>query len=216
MASTTQLWNPVRRAWSECVQSAAGVPPRIFPPVVPPCTRLGALSAAATDSWKTSLTCEPPPPGPPAPEPLPPVPPTPPDLPDDESLAPGGITPPKAGVAGVAAVGRLPACIRRGSVVSLRVSRAASASVFVGDRRIHGLSIRPLQSPNSTLMPRAAHGVGPSRTPHRRPPRRVPVSPTGTNTLSRPNVTYPAPVPPQWSIRSARGRAEWLPPGPRQ
>jgi len=46
MASTTQLWNPVRRAWSERVQAAAGLPTRVFPPVVPPCTRLGALSAA--------------------------------------------------------------------------------------------------------------------------------------------------------------------------
>jgi len=107
----------------------------------------GALSAAASDSWATSLTCEPPPPGPPSPEPLPPVPPTPPDSADDQSLIPGGIpTPPRAGVAGVAAVGRLPSCLRRGSVVSLRVSRAASASFFVGNRRIRGLSVRPLQS----------------------------------------------------------------------
>ena len=45
-ASTTQVWNPVRRSWSEQLIGFAGLPPRIFPPVVPPCTRLGALTLA--------------------------------------------------------------------------------------------------------------------------------------------------------------------------
>ena len=44
-ASTTQLWNPVQRAWSARLIAATGLPARIFPPVVPPCTRLGVLTA---------------------------------------------------------------------------------------------------------------------------------------------------------------------------
>ena len=43
-ASTTQLWNPVQRAWSARLIEATGLPARIFPPVVPPCTRLGFLT----------------------------------------------------------------------------------------------------------------------------------------------------------------------------
>ena len=43
-ASTTQLWNPVRRAWSERLLALAGLPPQIFPSVVPPCTRLGVVT----------------------------------------------------------------------------------------------------------------------------------------------------------------------------
>jgi rhamnulokinase len=43
-ASTTQLWNPRRRAWSEDLISATGLPRRIFPTVVGPCTRLGTLT----------------------------------------------------------------------------------------------------------------------------------------------------------------------------
>jgi hypothetical protein len=106
----------------------------------------GGLSASASDSWDTALTCAPPPPGPPPEEPLPPVPPVPPDPSFDPSLIPSIINPPRAGVAGVAGVGRLPSCIRRGSVVSLRVSRAAAVGVFVAGKPVRGLSIRPLQS----------------------------------------------------------------------
>jgi rhamnulokinase len=42
-ASTTQLWNPARRAWAADLIEASGLPARIFPPVVPPCTVLGEL-----------------------------------------------------------------------------------------------------------------------------------------------------------------------------
>ena len=44
LASTTQIWNPVRRAWSERLIADMGLPRGIFPPVVPPCTRLGVLT----------------------------------------------------------------------------------------------------------------------------------------------------------------------------
>jgi rhamnulokinase len=44
-ASTTQLWNPRKREWSEELIAAAGLPRRIFPEVVPPCTMLGRLGA---------------------------------------------------------------------------------------------------------------------------------------------------------------------------
>ena len=43
-ASTTQLWNPVQRAWSSKLIDLFGLPRRIFPPVVAPCTRLGTLT----------------------------------------------------------------------------------------------------------------------------------------------------------------------------
>jgi rhamnulokinase len=43
-ASTTQLWNPVQRAWSGKLIDLFGLPRRIFPPVVPPCTLLGTLT----------------------------------------------------------------------------------------------------------------------------------------------------------------------------
>ena len=42
-ASTTQIWNPIQRAWSGKLIDLFGLPRRIFPPVVPPCTRLGKL-----------------------------------------------------------------------------------------------------------------------------------------------------------------------------
>ncbi len=45
-ASCTQLWNPKRREWSEELIAATGLPPAIFPEVVPPCTRLGNLLPA--------------------------------------------------------------------------------------------------------------------------------------------------------------------------
>ena len=43
-ASTTQLWNPIRRQWSDELIHAAGLPQSLFPPVVPPCTVLGTLT----------------------------------------------------------------------------------------------------------------------------------------------------------------------------
>ena len=42
-ASTTQLWDPVSRRWSEELIWAFGLPRRIFPRVVPPCTVMGEL-----------------------------------------------------------------------------------------------------------------------------------------------------------------------------
>jgi rhamnulokinase len=44
-ASTTQLWDPRARAWSRELIEEFGLPADIFPEVVPPCTRLGKLSA---------------------------------------------------------------------------------------------------------------------------------------------------------------------------
>jgi rhamnulokinase len=44
LASTTQVWNPMRRAWSDKIIAATGLPRRIFPEVVAPCTRLGKLT----------------------------------------------------------------------------------------------------------------------------------------------------------------------------
>lgn len=43
MASTTQLYNPVERAWSQRMASALRLPPRLLPPVVPSGTVLGPL-----------------------------------------------------------------------------------------------------------------------------------------------------------------------------
>jgi rhamnulokinase len=45
-ASSTQLWNPARRSWSDELIQAAGLPRHLFPTVVPPCSRLGRLQAA--------------------------------------------------------------------------------------------------------------------------------------------------------------------------
>jgi rhamnulokinase len=45
-ASTTQLWNPVTRSWSGKLIEAIGLPDRIFPEVVKPCTKLGTLTDA--------------------------------------------------------------------------------------------------------------------------------------------------------------------------
>ncbi len=41
IASTTQLLNPHTQAWATDIMAAAGIPPHIFPAVVPPGTRLG-------------------------------------------------------------------------------------------------------------------------------------------------------------------------------
>ena len=46
LASTTQIWNPVERAWSEKLIAATGLPRSVFPEVVPPCTRLGVVTPA--------------------------------------------------------------------------------------------------------------------------------------------------------------------------
>ncbi len=45
-ASTTQLWNPRNREWSDPLITAFDLPRHIFPDVVPPCTRLGKLTPA--------------------------------------------------------------------------------------------------------------------------------------------------------------------------
>jgi rhamnulokinase len=45
-ASSTQLWNPRTRAWSKELIRDFALPPHIFPDVVPPCSRLGALTPA--------------------------------------------------------------------------------------------------------------------------------------------------------------------------
>ncbi len=42
-ASTTQLCNPVTRAWSERLLEALHLPPKLLPPLVPPGTELGPL-----------------------------------------------------------------------------------------------------------------------------------------------------------------------------
>ena len=45
-ASTSQLYNPVTRAWSRRLLDALGLPPHLFPPLVPCGTRLGTLTPA--------------------------------------------------------------------------------------------------------------------------------------------------------------------------
>jgi rhamnulokinase len=45
MASTTQLYNPVAKAWSRELLDGLGLPPRLFPPIVPSGTVLGPLRA---------------------------------------------------------------------------------------------------------------------------------------------------------------------------
>jgi len=45
-ASTTQVWDPRKRSWSDEIVAALKLPRRIFPKVVPPCTRLGKLTAS--------------------------------------------------------------------------------------------------------------------------------------------------------------------------
>ncbi|GDY22348.1 L-fuculose kinase [Verrucomicrobiota bacterium] len=47
-ASTSQLYNPVTRAWSRRLIDALDLPPHIFPPLVPCGTRLGTLTPALT------------------------------------------------------------------------------------------------------------------------------------------------------------------------
>jgi rhamnulokinase len=46
MASTFQLYNPIQREWSRRLIEALGLPPALFPRVVPSGSRLGKLSAA--------------------------------------------------------------------------------------------------------------------------------------------------------------------------
>lgn len=43
LATTSQMWNPRRRAWSERIIDALGIPRRIFPEIVPPGTELAPL-----------------------------------------------------------------------------------------------------------------------------------------------------------------------------
>lgn len=43
MASTTQLYNPVKKAWSDRLINAMRLPPRMFPPIVPSGTVLGMM-----------------------------------------------------------------------------------------------------------------------------------------------------------------------------
>jgi rhamnulokinase len=42
-ASTTQLYNPITHTWSDRLLSSLGLPPKLFPPLVPAGTELGAL-----------------------------------------------------------------------------------------------------------------------------------------------------------------------------
>jgi sugar (pentulose or hexulose) kinase len=44
MVSTSQAYNPARRAWSEKILAAFGVPPSVLPPIVPSGTVLGDLA----------------------------------------------------------------------------------------------------------------------------------------------------------------------------
>lgn len=46
LASTTQLYNPVARDWSDRLLDALGLPRRAFPPIVPSGTRLGGLKTS--------------------------------------------------------------------------------------------------------------------------------------------------------------------------
>ncbi|PTY01678.1 rhamnulokinase [Verrucomicrobia bacterium LW23] len=50
LASTTQIYNPVRQAWSTVLQDKLGIPARVFPKVVPSGTVLGPLTAELGDS----------------------------------------------------------------------------------------------------------------------------------------------------------------------
>ena len=43
LASTTQLYNPLTRTWSDRLLKALRLPPELFPQIVPPGTKLGAL-----------------------------------------------------------------------------------------------------------------------------------------------------------------------------
>ena len=45
MASTTQLYNPITQTWSNRLLDAVQAPPKLFPPLVPAGTELGALRA---------------------------------------------------------------------------------------------------------------------------------------------------------------------------
>jgi hypothetical protein len=70
-----------------------------------------------------------------------------PDKPEPEpggGVAPPGPDVPSAGVAGEAATSHIPSCLRRGSRVTLRLSRVASVRLFVGGEHVRGVSVRPL------------------------------------------------------------------------
>jgi len=49
LASTSQLYNPATRAWSNRLIETLGLPARLFPPVVPSGTRLGPLRKEISD-----------------------------------------------------------------------------------------------------------------------------------------------------------------------
>ncbi len=58
LASTTQLWNPIRRGWSSRVVRGARIPAHLLPRVVPPGTRLGKLrSVAGLESAQVIASC---------------------------------------------------------------------------------------------------------------------------------------------------------------
>ena len=91
----------------------------------------------------TILRC----PEPPAPPPEPPAPPGPDGgdgATDPAAVAPPGPVPPAAGAAGRAAVFRSPACLRRGSRVTIAGAKIARVVVRVGGEVVRGLSVRPL------------------------------------------------------------------------
>jgi len=50
LASTTQLYNPVRRQWSAKVLDAVGLTPEVFPEIVQPGTTLGSLKGDVRDT----------------------------------------------------------------------------------------------------------------------------------------------------------------------
>ena len=62
LASTTQLYNPTTRAWSDRLIETFGFPRKIFPPIVPSGTRLGPLLAEVAaeiggDAFEVIATC---------------------------------------------------------------------------------------------------------------------------------------------------------------
>ena len=62
LASTTQIYNPTTRNWSDVLIDAFGIPKKIFPRIVPSGTRLGPLLAdvaaeTGTESMQVIATC---------------------------------------------------------------------------------------------------------------------------------------------------------------
>jgi uncharacterized repeat protein (TIGR01451 family) len=97
-----------------------------------------------SDTFETPLTCPPPGPTPPGPQPTPAPQPQPaPPAPTPQETQ--NLVPPGAGVAGESALSPIRGCLRRGSRVVISGSRIASITVTVGDRRVGGLRVTPLQ-----------------------------------------------------------------------